>query len=157
MLHAGVLVSVYAEDTSAPASAAPAKSCKTALDLIASQNMNLPLHPVFQNILNSEDLKGTIFIPTTKAWDQFFATMRQRQGNPAAPAMVARYGQILLYHLAKVREVPGVCADVCVLLAFHHPQLFGAVLLPWGMPHAIAAVVRLLRLQVAARYGGSQQ
>jgi hypothetical protein len=64
--------------------------------------MNLPVHPVFQNILNSEDLKGTLFIPTTKAWDSFFATMRQRQGNPAAPAMVARYGQILLYHLAKV-------------------------------------------------------
>jgi hypothetical protein len=81
--------------------------CKTALDLIASQNMNLPLHPVFQNILNSPDLKGTIFIPTTKAWDKFFATMRQRQGNPAAPAMVARYGQVLLYHLAKVRVVGG--------------------------------------------------
>jgi hypothetical protein len=64
--------------------------------------MNLPVHPVFQNILNSEDLKGTLFIPTTKAWDSFFATMRQRQGDPAAPAMVARYGQILLYHLAKV-------------------------------------------------------
>jgi hypothetical protein len=81
-----------------------AKNCKTALDLIASQNTNLPLHPVFQNILNSEDLKGTIFIPTTKAWDKFFATMRQRQGNPAAPAMVTRYGQIMLYHLAKVRS-----------------------------------------------------
>lgn len=79
------------------------KNCKTALDLIASQNTNLPLHPVFQNILNSQDLKGTIFIPTTKAWDKFFTTMRQRQGNPAAPAMVTRYGQILLYHLAKVR------------------------------------------------------
>jgi hypothetical protein len=79
------------------------EKCRTALDLIASQNMNLPLHPVFQNILNSRDLKGTIFIPTTKAWDRFFATMRQRQGNPAAPAMVARYGQVLLYHLAKVR------------------------------------------------------
>lgn len=80
------------------------KKCKTALDLIASQNTNLPLHPVFQNILNSKDLRGTIFIPTTKAWDKFFATMRQRQGNPAAPAMVTRYGQILLYHLAKVRS-----------------------------------------------------
>lgn len=85
------------------------KKCKTALDLIASQNTNLPLHPVFQNILNSKDLKGTIFIPTTKAWDKFFATMRQRQGNPAAPAMVTRYGQILLYHLAKVRRPQEAC------------------------------------------------
>jgi hypothetical protein len=65
---------------------------------------------VFQNILNSQDLKGTIFIPTTKAWDKFFATMRQRQGNPAAPAMVTRYGQILLYHLAKVRNMPSCCS-----------------------------------------------
>ncbi|WIA11373.1 hypothetical protein OEZ85_011494 [Tetradesmus obliquus] len=107
---AGALVSAYAQEAAAPApaaaAAAPAKTCKTALDLIASQNMNLPVHPVFQNILNSEHLKGTLFIPTTKAWDSFFATMRQRQGNPAAPAMVARYGQILLYHLAKDVQVP---------------------------------------------------
>eukprot|EP00775_Hariotina_reticulata_P005590 gene5590-5828_t len=106
---AGALAAVSGQDAAtAPAAApvAPKKTCKTALDLIASQNMNLPVHPVFQNILNSDQLKGTIFIPTTKAWDSFFATMRQRQGNPAAPAMIARYGQILLYHLAKDVNVP---------------------------------------------------
>jgi len=102
---AGALAAVSGQDVAtapAPAPVAPKKTCKSALDLIASQNMNLPVHPVFQTILNSVQLKGTIFIPTTKAWDAFFPTMRQRQGNPAAPAMIARYGQILLYHLAKV-------------------------------------------------------
>jgi hypothetical protein len=69
-------------------------ACKTPLDLIASQNPNLPMHPVFQEILNSPSLKGTFFVPTAKAWDSFFATVRQRQGNPEAPAMVARYGQV---------------------------------------------------------------
>ncbi|KAF6261657.1 hypothetical protein COO60DRAFT_1500610 [Scenedesmus sp. NREL 46B-D3] len=106
---AGVLVAAYAQETAAPpmlTTAPPAQTCRTALDLIASQNMNLPVHPVFQNILNSQNLKGTLFIPTTKAWDSFFTTMRQRQGNPAAPAMVARYGQILLYHLTKDVQVP---------------------------------------------------
>jgi len=110
-LPAGACVAANAQDDkkdekksdSGSSPARKEKTCKTALDLIASQNTNLPLHPVFQNILNSEDLKGTIFIPTTKAWDKFFTTMRQRQGNPASPAMVTRYGQILLYHLAKVR------------------------------------------------------
>jgi hypothetical protein len=101
-LHAGTFIAV-ANAQEKDNNQGGEKKCKTALDLIASQNTNLPLHPVFQNILNSKDLKGTVFIPTTKAWDKFFATMRQRQGNPAAPAMVTRYGQILLYHLAKVR------------------------------------------------------
>lgn len=103
-----------AADSAAAAQAGPSKNCKTALDLIATQNTNLPLHPVFQNILNSEDLEGTMFIPTTEAWDAFFATMRQRQGNPAAPAMVARYGQILLYHLAKVRPVQCISKDASI-------------------------------------------
>ena len=80
--------------------------CKTPLDLIASQNPNLPMHPVFQEIFNSPSLKGTFFVPTAKAWDAFFATVRQRQGNPEAPAMVARYGQVLLYHLAQDIAVP---------------------------------------------------
>ena len=45
-----------------------AAGCKTALDLIASQNPQLPMHPVFQEILNSPSLKGTLFVPTAKAW-----------------------------------------------------------------------------------------
>ena len=61
---------------------------------------------VFQEILNSPSLRGTFFVPTAKAWDSFFATVRQRQGNPEAPAMVARYGQVMLYHLAQSINVP---------------------------------------------------
>ena len=80
--------------------------CKTPLDLIASQMPNLPMHPVFQEILNSPSLKGTLFVPTAAAWDAFFATVRSRQGNPEAPAMVARYGQVVLYHLAQDVAVP---------------------------------------------------
>lgn len=45
-------------------------------------------------------------MPTSKAWNDFFATVRQRQGNPEAPAMVARYGQVMLYHLAQDVQVP---------------------------------------------------
>ena len=45
-----------------------AAGCKTALDVIASQNPNLPMHPVFQEILNSPSLKGTLFVPTARAW-----------------------------------------------------------------------------------------
>lgn len=51
-------------------------------------------------------LAGTFFVPTGKAWDNFFATVVQRQGNPQAPAMVARYGQVMLYHLAQNINVP---------------------------------------------------
>jgi hypothetical protein len=61
---------------------------------------------VFQEILNSPSLKGTLFVPTARAWDNFFATVRSRQGNPEAPAMVARYGQVVLYHLAQDVSVP---------------------------------------------------
>lgn len=45
-----------------------AAGCRSALDLIASQNPQLPMHPVFQEILNSPSLKGTLFVPTAKAW-----------------------------------------------------------------------------------------
>ena len=83
-----------------------AAGCKTALDLIASQNPQLPMHIVHQEILNSPSLKGTLFVPTAEAWDKFFATVRQRQGNPEAPAMVSRYGQVMLYHLAQDINVP---------------------------------------------------
>jgi hypothetical protein len=64
------------------------------------------MHPVFQEILNSPSLKGTLFVPTAAAWDAFFSTVRQRHGNPEAPAMVARYGQVMLYHLAQDINVP---------------------------------------------------
>lgn len=64
------------------------------------------MHPVFQKIFNSRQLKGTVFVPTAKAWDNFFDLLKQRRGNPEAPAMVARYGQILLYHLAQDIDVP---------------------------------------------------
>lgn len=64
------------------------------------------MHIVHQEILNSPSLKGTLFVPTAEAWDKFFTTIRQRQGNPEAPAMVARYGQVMLYHLAQDINVP---------------------------------------------------
>jgi len=64
------------------------------------------MHLVFQKILSSDQLKGTLFVPTRKAWQEFFDLLKQRRGNPEAPAMVARYGQILLYHLAQDVAVP---------------------------------------------------
>ena len=101
--------SAHAQGAGAETSTMAAKKasgCKSALDLIASQMPSLPMHPVFQEIFNSPSLKGTFFVPTAKAWDSFFATVRQRQGNPEAPAMVARYGQVMLYHLAQDVNVP---------------------------------------------------
>lgn len=112
MLAGGQSIVAYAQVANADAAGSKASttpdktSCRTALDLVASQNMNLPLHPVFQEILNSPDLKGTLFVPTSKAWDQFFSVLRQRRGNPESPAMVARYGQVLLYHLTQNVKAP---------------------------------------------------
>jgi hypothetical protein len=107
---AGHCLYAYAQDDKPAAEPAAkgsgANGCKTALDLIAAQYPTLPMHPVFQKIFNSDQLQGTLFVPTTEAWDAFFDLLKQRRGNPEAPAMVARYGQILLYHLAQDVKVP---------------------------------------------------
>lgn len=95
-----------ADAKDAPAAPPPAGGCTTALELVARQFGNLPVHPVFQEILRQPGLKGTFLVPTAKAWDDFFRTLRQRQGNPEAPALIARYGQVLLYHLAQGVNVP---------------------------------------------------
>jgi hypothetical protein len=63
---------------------------------------------VFQKIFNSPDLKGTLFVPTQAAWVDFFATLRQRKGNPESPQLIARYGQVMLYHLAQDDNYRGV-------------------------------------------------
>jgi uncharacterized surface protein with fasciclin (FAS1) repeats len=94
-----------AKTTSAPPTGGAA-GCTTALELVARQYGNLPVHPVFQEILRQPSLKGTFLLPTAKAWDAFFRTMRQRQFNPESPALIARYGQVLLYHLAQNVSVP---------------------------------------------------
>lgn len=60
-----------------------AAGCKTALDLIASQNPMLPMHPVFQEVLNSPNLKGTLFVPTARAWCAAAASAAQRSGRHA--------------------------------------------------------------------------
>ena len=60
--------SARAADPSSTVEAKRSAGCKTALDVIASQNPNLPMHPVFQEILNSPSLKGTLFVPTARAW-----------------------------------------------------------------------------------------
>jgi uncharacterized surface protein with fasciclin (FAS1) repeats len=96
-----------AAPTAAPSSASSSSAgCTTALELVARQFGNLPVHPVFQEILRQPNLKGTFLVPTAKAWDTFFTTMRQRQFNPESAALVARYGQVLLYHLAQNVSVP---------------------------------------------------
>jgi hypothetical protein len=64
------------------------------------------MHPVFQEIFNSPELKGTLFVPTAAAWQAFFTTLAQRGGNPESPALIARYGQVALYHLAQGINVP---------------------------------------------------
>jgi uncharacterized surface protein with fasciclin (FAS1) repeats len=86
--------------------APPPEGCTSALALVAKEFPTLPLHPIFQQIMLQPGLKGTFFVPTARAWSDFFTTMRQRQGNPEAPALIARYGQVLLYHLAQNVQVP---------------------------------------------------
>lgn len=62
-----------------------AAGCKTALDLIASQNPMLPMHPVFQEVLNSPNLKGTLFVPTARAWCAAAASAAQRSAAGDTP------------------------------------------------------------------------
>ncbi len=57
-----------------PAAPIGGQGCKTALEMLASQNPQLPMHPVFQQILSSPKLNGTLFVPTQKVksirWEQ---------------------------------------------------------------------------------------